>query len=237
MTSAISHTNDDPRPIVLQSTDALLIIDMQVDFLPGGPLAVADGDAILPGINQLATRFDHVLLTQDWHPLGHISFATTHGKQPFADTIEAAYGTQALWPVHCVQGSPGAELHPDLRISHVELILRKGYRESIDSYSAFTENDGVTQTGLAGYLRERGLQRLFFAGVAYDFCVGFSAVAAARLGFDAYVVQDLSRAVGLPGSVDRAEAQFAQVGVRRIFASQIKRKPIRASSDLAAEAV
>lgn len=202
----------------LRPTDALLVIDMQVDFMPGGPLAVADGDAILPGINALADRFAHVVLTEDWHPERHISFATTHGKQPFTDTVEAAYGTQTLWPEHCLQGSPGAELHPDLRIPHAELILRKGFRESIDSYSAFTENDGVTQTGLAGYLRERGLTRLFFAGLAYDFCVGFSAIAAAKLGFEAIVVRDLSRAVGLPGTVERTDAGFAEYGVRLVSA-------------------
>ena len=207
--------------LALLPTDALLVIDMQVDFMPGGPLAVEGGDDILPGINALARRFDHVILTQDWHPERHISFATTHGKQPFTDTIEAAYGRQALWPEHCLQGSPGAELHPDLRIPHVELILRKGFRQSIDSYSAFTENDGATQTGLAGYLRERGLTRLFFAGLAYDFCVGFSASAAAKLGFHALVVEDLSRAVGLPGTVALTNASFGELGVQRIAASAI----------------
>ena len=212
---------DRQHNLQLRPTDALLVIDMQVDFMPGGPLAVAEGNQILPGINALARRFEHVILTQDWHPEQHISFATTHGKQPFTDTVQAPYGIQALWPDHCLQGSPGAELHPDLHIPHVELILRKGFREGIDSYSAFTENDGMTQTGLAGYLRERGLSRLFFAGVAYDFCVGFSAIAAAKLGFEALVVEDLSRAVGLPGSVERTNASFSELGVRRIAASAI----------------
>lgn len=218
--NAMSH--DRTHVLELQPTDALLVIDMQVDFMPGGPLAVAEGDQILPRINQLARRFDHVILTQDWHPERHISFATTHGKQPFTDTVEAAYGTQTLWPEHCLQGSPGAELHPDLDIPHVELILRKGFREDIDSYSAFTENDGVTPTGLAGYLRERGLTRLFFAGLAYDFCVGFSAIAAARLGFEALVIEDLSRAVNLPGTVERTNAGFSQLGVQRIAAAAIR---------------
>ena len=208
--------------IALGPADALLVIDMQVDFLPGGALAVAGGDVILPGINALAGRFEHVILTQDWHPRGHISFAATHGKQPFTDTVEAPYGTQALWPEHCIQGSPGAELHPDLRIAHVELILRKGFRPGIDSYSAFTENDGVTPTGLAGYLRERGLTRLFLVGVAYDFCVGFSALAAARLGFETIVLPDLSRAVGLPGSVERMDAQLWQMGVRSASPSELE---------------
>jgi nicotinamidase/pyrazinamidase len=218
--------------LTLRSTDALLVIDMQLDFLPrtsgvGGALAVADGDAILPGINALAAMFNHVILTQDWHPRGHISFASTHGKQPFTDTVQAAYGTQTLWPDHCIQGSPGAQLHPGLDIPHTELILRKGFRREIDSYSAFTENDGVTPTGLAGYLRERGLQRLFFTGLAYDFCVGFSALAAARLGFESLVVEDLSRAVGLPassgrpGTVDKTNAEFAAANIRRISSSAI----------------
>jgi len=205
----------------LRPTDALLVIDMQLDFLPGGTLAVKDGDAILPGINALAARFDHVILTQDWHPRGHISFASTHGRQPFTDTVRAAYGTQTLWPDHCIQGTPGAQLHPDLDIPHAELILRKGFRRDIDSYSAFTENDSVTPTGLAGYLRERGLTRLFFTGVAYDFCVGFSALAAARLGFESLVVEDLSRAVALPGTVDKTNSAFTTANIQRILTSDI----------------
>jgi len=207
----------------LKPTDALLVIDMQIDFLPGGSLAVTDGDAILPGINALAARFEHVILTQDWHPRGHISFASTHGLAPFTDTIEAPYGTQALWPDHCIQGSRGAELHPGLDIQHTELILRKGFRTGIDSYSAFTENDGVTPTGLTGYLRERGLTRLFLTGVAYDFCVGFSALAAAHLGFEAIVVQDLSRAVALSGTVEKTNAAFAAAGVQRITSAKLAR--------------
>ena len=207
--------------ISLRATDALLVIDMQLDFLPGGALAVADGDAILPGIHALAAQFDHVILTQDWHPRGHISFASTHGLQPFTDTVQAAYGTQTLWPDHCIQGTPGAALHPALDIPHAELILRKGFRRDIDSYSAFTENDGDTPTGLAGYLRERGLTRLFFTGLAYDFCVGFSALAAARLGFESLVVEDLSRAVGLPGTVEKTNAGFAAAGVQRILTSDV----------------
>ena len=197
----------------LRTTDVLLVIDMQLDFLPGGSLAVAAGDAIIPGINALAARFEHVILTQDWHPEGHISFASTHNLKPFTDTIDAPYGKQALWPDHCIQGSPGAQLHPDLDIPHTELILRKGFRRSIDSYSAFTENDGATPTGLAGYLRERKLQRLFFTGVAYDFCVGFSAIAAAKLGFESIVLDDLTRAVGLPGTVDTTNKAFAEAKV------------------------
>jgi nicotinamidase/pyrazinamidase len=206
----------------LRHTDALLVIDMQFDFLPGGALAVAGGDQIIPGINTLATHFDHVIFTQDWHPRGHISFASTHpGKQPFTDTIQAAYGTQALWPDHCIQGTPGSELHPDLSIPHAELILRKGFRRDIDSYSAFTENDRVTTTGLAAYLQARNLTRLFFCGLAYDFCVGFSAVAAANLGFESLVIEDLTRAVNLPGTVDATNRAFAAAGVQRISSAAL----------------
>ncbi len=201
----------------LHPTDALLVIDMQIDFLPGGALAVSAGDKIIPGINALAQRFDHVLITQDWHPREHISFASAHpGKQPFTDTIQATYGTQHLWPDHCIQGTRGADLHPALHIPHAELILRKGFRRDIDSYSAFTENDGTTPTGLAGYLRERSLNRLFFTGVAYDFCVGFSAIAAAQLGFEAVVLEDLTRAVDLPGTVKETNHQFGDRGVKRM---------------------
>jgi nicotinamidase/pyrazinamidase len=209
-------------PIILRPTDALLVIDMQLDFLPGGALAVTDGDAIIPGINTLAARFDHVILTQDWHPRNHISFASSHpGMHPFTDTIEAAYGTQHLWPDHCIQGTRGAELHPGLRIPHAELILRKGFRKDIDSYSAFTENDRVTTTGLAAYLQARGLTRLFFTGLAYDFCVGFSALAAASLGFESIVSEDLSRAVNLPDTVDQINTAFAAASVQRISSSAL----------------
>jgi len=215
--------------LTLRPTDALLVIDMQRDFLPpldgiGGALEVKGGDAIIPGINALAQKFDHVILTQDWHPRGHISFASTHGKQPFPNgiqaTIEAPYGTQHLWPDHCVQGSPGADLHPLLDIPHAELLLRKGFRQQIDSYSAFTENDGVTPTGLAGYLRERGLTRLFFTGVAYDYCVGFSALAAARLGFESFVVEELTRGIAA-SSIDTTNVSFAAAHVERILSSQL----------------
>jgi len=206
----------------LRPTDALLVIDMQLDFLPGGALAVAGGDAILPGINALAAHFDHVILTQDWHPRNHISFASTHGLHPFTDTVEASYGTQVLWPDHCIQGTHGADLHPNLSIPHAELILRKGFRQNIDSYSAFTENDQQTPTGLAGYLRERGLTRLFFTGVAYDFCVGFSALAATRLGFESLVIEDLTRAVNLPNTVATTNTAFAATKVQRISSSELQ---------------
>lgn len=204
------------------SNDALLVIDMQLDFLPGGTLAVTGGDTIIPGINALAARFDHAILTQDWHPRNHTSFASTHpGKHPFTDTIEAPYGIQQLWPDHCIQGTPGAELHPALSIPHAELILRKGFRQHIDSYSAFTENDRVTTTGLSAYLQARGLTRLFFTGVAYDFCVGFSALAAAHLGFESIVVEDLTRAVDLHNTVHTTNSAFAAAGVQRIASAEL----------------
>jgi nicotinamidase/pyrazinamidase len=196
-------------------TDALLLIDLQPDFMPGGALAVAGGDEILPLINALAQRFDHVLLTQDWHPPQHISFASSHsGQQPFAQ-VTAPYGPQTLWPDHCLQHSAGAALHPTLDIPHAELILRKGFRREIDSYSAFLENDHATPTGLAGYLRERGLKRLFLAGLAYDYCVRFSAIDGKALGFETIVLEDATRAVNLPGTVEQTNAAFAEAGVLR----------------------
>jgi nicotinamidase/pyrazinamidase len=190
-----------------QPTSALLLIDLQPDFMPGGALAVAGGDQILPLINSLATRFDHVLLTQDWHPPAHISFASSHtGLQPYTQ-IEVPYGPQTLWPDHCLQHTPGAALHPSLDIPHAELILRKGFRRPIDSYSAFLENDHATPTGLAGYLRERGITQLYLAGLAFDYCVRFSAIDGKRLGFNTVVLEDATRAVDLAGSI--AETSFA----------------------------
>jgi nicotinamidase/pyrazinamidase len=201
--------------------DALLIVDMQNDFCPRGALAVAEGDAILPTVNALAERFEHVLLTQDWHPEGHISFASSHaGRKPY-EQIEVGYGPQTLWPVHCVQGSAGAEFHAQLNVPRAELVLRKGFHPGIDSYSAFLENDQRTATGLAGYLRDRGIGRLFLCGLAYDFCVRFSAVDGTALGFECVVVEDACRAVGLPGSVEVTRAAFAEAGVKEIQASAL----------------
>ncbi len=200
----------------LLPTDALLVIDLQNDFCPGGALAVADGDAIVPAINVLARRFEHVLLTQDWHPPTHISFASTHsGMQPY-ETVAAPYGTQTLWPDHCLQHTRGAAFHPALDLPHAELILRKGFRREIDSYSAFLENDRATPTGLAGYLRERGLTRLFLCGLAYDFCVRFSALDGKALGFETLVLEDATRAVNLPGSVEATNAALASANIPRI---------------------
>jgi nicotinamidase/pyrazinamidase len=196
--------------------DVLLIIDVQNDFCPGGSLAVADGDAVVPVINRLAERFDHMVLTQDWHPPGHSSFASSHqGASPF-ESVAMPYGQQTLWPDHCVQGTAGAAPHPKLAIDRAELILRKGFRPEIDSYSAFFENDRRTPTGLAGYLRDRGLRRIFLAGLATDFCVHYSAVDARRLGFDTVLVEAGCRAIDLAGSLDAARAGMAAVGVQRI---------------------
>ena len=203
--------------------DVLLVIDMQNDFvLPGAPLQVNGATGIVSGINALAARFEHVVCTQDWHPAGHISFASAHaGRQPFTDTIEAPYGAQTLWPDHCVQGTSGAALHAGLDLPRAELILRKGFRKGIDSYSAFVENDHATPTGLAAYLRERGLTRLFFVGVAYDFCVGFSATAGAGLGFQSFVVEELTRAVGLPGTVESTRQSLRDHGVHSLRGEEI----------------
>jgi nicotinamidase/pyrazinamidase len=205
----------------LRPTDALLVIDLQNDFCPGGALAVAGGDAIIPLINSLGNKFAHVILTQDWHPSGHISFASTHpGRQPY-QTIELPYGPQTLWPDHCVQQTPGAAIHSGLDIPHAELILRKGFRPSIDSYSAFLEDDHTTPTGLAGYLRERNLQRLFLCGLAYDFCVRFSAIDGHALGFETIVIEDATRPVNLPNSVAETNAALASAGIPRIASNTL----------------
>ncbi|TAI64189.1 bifunctional nicotinamidase/pyrazinamidase [Bradyrhizobium sp. Leo170] len=194
--------------------DLLLIIDVQNDFCPGGALAVADGDAVVPVVNRLAGRFDHVVLTQDWHPRGHSSFATSHqGSAPF-ETITMPYGPQTLWPEHCVQGTAGAAFHPQLSTDKAELVIRKGFRSAIDSYSAFHENDRTTPTGLAGYLRERGLKRIFMAGLATDYCVHYSALDARRLGFETVVVESGCRAIDLSGSLAAAHAAMAAAGVQ-----------------------
>ncbi len=193
--------------------DVLLVVDVQNDFCPGGALAVPEGDAVIPLIHRIAPLFHHIILTQDWHPAGHSSFATRHpGKRAF-EQIELSYGTQTLWPDHCVQGSRGAEFHPKLRLPQVEMILRKGFRREIDSYSAFFENDRATPTGVFGYLKERVLTRVFLAGLAYYYCVGYSALDARRLGLPAVVIGDACRAIDLNGSVERMEAEFAVAGV------------------------
>jgi nicotinamidase/pyrazinamidase len=206
----------------LQPSDALLVIDVQNDFMPGGALAVAGGDVIVPLINTVAKKFDHVILTQDWHPAQHISFATTHTKQPY-ETIDAPYGSQTLWPEHVLQHTVGAAFHPALHIPHAELILRKGFRRHIDSYSAFLENDHRTPTGLAGYLRERNLTRLFLCGLAYDFCVRYSAIDGHNLGFETIVIEDATRPVNLPNSVAETNASLAAANVPRIQSTDIQK--------------
>ena len=193
--------------------EVLLIIDVQNDFCPGGALAVPGGDEIVPAVNKLAAGFLHVILTQDWHPAGHTSFASSHpGKKPF-DTIEVAYGQQTLWPDHCVQGTQGAAFHPRLDVPHAELVLRKGYRRAIDSYSAFRENDRRTSTGLAGYLRERGVERITVCGLATDFCVFYSAVDGREAGFEVSVVTSACRGLDVDGSIARAMRSMNKAGV------------------------
>ena len=193
--------------------EVLIVVDIQRDFCPGGALGVPEGDAIIPAVNALARRFSHVVLTQDWHPPGHASFASSHsGKAPF-DTIELDYGAQTLWPDHCVQGSDGARFHPALDIPSVELIVRKGYHLGIDSYSAFRENDRKTPTGLAGYLRERGFERVTLCGLATDYCVLYSAIDARAAGFDTTVALEASRGIDLGGSMAPALAAMREAGV------------------------
>jgi nicotinamidase/pyrazinamidase len=198
------------------SDDVLLVIDVQNDFCPGGALAVGDGDAVVPVINRLSERFDHVVLTQDWHPPGHGSFATSHpGSTPFG-SVTMPYGQQTLWPDHCVQGTSGAAFHPMLKTERAELVIRKGFRPDIDSYSAFYENDRHTPTGLAGYLRERGMRRVFLAGLATDFCVYYSAIDARRLGFEVVLLEAGCRAIDLEGSLEAAHRAMATAGIQRI---------------------
>ena len=200
----------------LEPDDVLLAVDIQRDFLPGGALAVPNGDAVVAPVNRLGRMFPHVLLTQDWHPPGHVSFAASHaGRAPF-DAVDVSYGRQVLWPTHCVQGSPGAELAPELDLPGAELVVRKGHGKDVDSYSAFMEADAWTPTGLAGYLRERGFRRLFLAGLATDFCVGWSALDGRRAGFDVFVVTDACRAIDVGGSLGRMWDAMDTAGIVRL---------------------
>ena len=201
--------------------DVLLVVDIQNDFCPGGLLPVPCGDEIVPIANQLSNRFAHVVLTQDWHPAGHLSFASSHpGRHPF-ETIALDYGPQILWPDHCVQGTAGADFHKDLVIPHAEVVIRKGFRPAIDSYSAFRENDRKTRTGLAGYLRERGFSRVFIAGLAFDFCVRYSAEDARREGFAAFVIEDACRAIDVEGSLASTHASLAALNVASLSSESI----------------
>ena len=197
------------------------MVDVQNDFCPGGALAVPRGDEVVPIVNRLAENFRSVVLTQDWHPAGHLSFASTHpGRSPH-DTIAAPYGPQMLWPDHCVQGTRGAAFHDALRIPHAGLVLRKGLHRTIDSYSAFYENDRATPTGLAGYLRERGIKRVFLAGLALDFCVRYSAEDAVRGGFAVAVIDEACRGIDVAGSVRATWLSFTALGVVTIAAGEV----------------
>lgn len=208
-------------PITPRSDDLFLVVDMQYDFLPGGNLAVAGGDEIIIPINRLGRRFDNVVMTQDWHPAGHVSFASRYeGAKPF-EIITLPYGPQVLWPDHCVWNTHGAQFSAEIDIPHCQLVIRKGYHEIVDSYSGFQEADRRTKTGLEGYLHERGLKRLFVAGLATDFCVHWTAVDARAAGFETYVIEDASRAIDTNGSLDEAWRAMTQAGVRRITTADI----------------
>jgi nicotinamidase/pyrazinamidase len=201
--------------------DVLLVVDVQNCFVPGGNLPVKEGDQIVPLINRLAKAFEHVVLTQDWHTPGHISFASSHaGKKPF-ETVSLPYGTQVLWPDHCVQGTADANLHPALAIPHAELIIRKGYRQQMDSYSAFYEADGKTPTGLTGYLKDRGLKKVYLVGLATDFCVAWSALDARKAGFEAAVIEDATRGIDAGGSLAKAWQDMTGAGVQRLQSAAI----------------
>ncbi len=215
-------------PIKPNHQSALLIIDVQNGFLPGGSLAVKDGDQVIPIINTIAKSFFNVVMTQDWHPRGHLSFASSHsGRTPF-ETIDLSYGKQVLWPDHCVQGTDGAALSKDLSVPQTALVIRKGIHRDVDSYSAFTEADGKTTTGLAAYLKARGIKRVFVAGLATDFCVAWTALDARKAAFETYVVEDACRGIDTQGSLAKAWAAMARAGVKRIQSSDI------AASDIAA---
>ncbi len=197
----------------IDKCDIFIAVDIQNDFCPGGALGVPNGDQVVPVINRLAKWFPHIVLTQDWHPTGHLSFASSHPAMKPYDFIEAPYGTQILWPDHCVQGTRGANLRSDLDIGKAELILRKGYHPTIDSYSAFYENDRTTPTGLGGYLRERGFRRVFVAGLAFDFCVRYSAEDAHREGFETIVFEDACRSIDIDGSAQATRDLFKERGI------------------------
>jgi nicotinamidase/pyrazinamidase len=207
--------------IAIGDGDVLLVVDVQNDFCPGGRLPVPHGDEIVPLVNRLGARFVHVVVTQDWHPPGHLSFASSHpGNRPF-ETIALDYGPQILWPDHCVQGTAGAEFHKDLNIPHAEAVIRKGFRPAIDSYSTFYENDRKTPTGLAGYLRERRLNRVFLAGLALDFCVRYSAEDASRERFAVLVIEDACRAIDVDGSLAATRASLVALGVASLSSESI----------------
>jgi len=208
-------------PIRPDDASVLLVIDVQNCFLPGGSLAVKDGEKVVPVINRIARSFANVVMTQDWHTAGHVSFASVHpGKKPF-ETIDLPYGKQVLWPDHCVQGTAGASLSKDLKIPQAELIIRKGFHKDVDSYSAFTEADGKTTTGLAAYLKARQVKRVFVAGLATDFCVAWTALDARKAGFETYVIEDACRGIDTHGSLNKAWGAMGEAGVKRIKSGDI----------------
>lgn len=202
-------------------TDALLAVDVQNDFCPGGALSVPEGDAVVGPINRLIPAFEHVILTQDWHPPGHRSFASSHAGRRAYETVELSYGPQILWPDHCVQGTPGAAFHAGLNTAAAQVVVRKGTRRDVDSYSAFVENDHATVTGLGGLLRDLGVRRLFIAGLAFDFCVLWSAEDARRLGFEVAVVRDACRALDVDGSAAAARRRLDACGAALVSTPQI----------------
>ena len=208
------------RPLRGSDQDVLIVVDVQYDFLPGGSLAVPGGHAVIGPINRLGRAFPHCVLTQDWHPPGHASFASSHpGKSPF-ETVELPYGTQILWPDHCIQGTRGSEIASDIEIA-AEVIIRKGHNPAIDSYSGFMEADRATRTGLAGYLAERGFRRIFCAGLAFDFCVAWTALDARRAGFETFVVEDATCGIDANGSVARARGEMQAAGVRLVTTDEV----------------
>jgi nicotinamidase/pyrazinamidase len=221
VTTVVSRPARAAASIKIDDASALLVIDVQNCFLPGGSLAVKDGEQVIPVINRIARGFTNIVMTQDWHTVGHVSFASSHaGKKPF-EAIDLPYGKQVLWPDHCVQGTDGAALSKDLAIPQAELVIRKGFHKDVDSYSAFTEADGKTTTGLAAYLKARKLQRLFVAGLATDFCVAWTALDARKAGFETYVVEDACRGIDNQGSLAKAWADMAKAGVKRIQSADI----------------
>jgi nicotinamidase/pyrazinamidase len=221
MAASYSNKLHAAQTIKPDDASALLVIDVQNCFLPGGSLAVKEGEQVVPVINKMAKGFANVVVTQDWHTPGHVSFASTHsGKKPF-ETVDLAYGKQVLWPDHCVQGTDGASLSKDLSIPQAELIIRKGFHKDVDSYSAFTEADGKTTTGLAAYLKARNIERVFVAGLATDFCVAWTALDARKTGFETYVVEDACRGIDTQGSLAKAWDDMAKAGVKRIQSADI----------------
>ena len=219
--AVVSRQAEAAASIKIDDASALLVIDVQNCFLPGGSLAVKEGEQVVPVINRIAKGFANVVMTQDWHTPGHISFASVHaGKKPF-ETIDLAYGKQVLWPDHCVQGTEGAALSKELSIPQAGLVIRKGFHKDVDSYSAFTEADGKTTTGLAAYLKARQIERLFVAGLATDFCVAWTALDARKAGFETYVVEDACRGIDTQGSLAKAWADMANAGVKRIQSNDL----------------